>query len=69
MRGAFALAHFVAASFAGFGASLTDRKERLSLLGTEKQLVVIIIFIYIICVLAVAVASRNSQYKLLMEPN
>ena len=39
MRGAVALGHFVAASFAGFGGSLTDRKERLSLLGTEEQLV------------------------------
>lgn len=55
MRGAFALAHFVATnyylptSFAGFGASLADRKEGLSLLGTEEKLV---------GVLAVAVAAE-----------
>ena len=49
MRGAFALARFVAASFAGFAASLVDRKEGPSLLGTEEKLV---------GVLAVAVAAE-----------
>lgn len=39
MRDAFVPTHFVAASFAGFRASLVDQKEGLSLLRAEEKLV------------------------------